>query len=342
MSWACVRVEEVTDRTMSAHIDAEIILHESASPAALLAAARAALRRREIPHALHYESDHQAALWQAVHRAHSPWIRDEACRQFYRSTLETVARRFTSEMGVLSLGCGTGEKDALLLDALLRVGARPRYRAHDVSRSLVMEASERCRSLASEVLRPVVAALPPDAGMRQMLFNGFPRSAPMLTLMFGLSPNFEPADFFAGVACIAEAGAVLLSANLAAGADYSAGVAAVLPQYDNPETRAWLMSTMAALGFSAEDGALVFRVSEPDSQLGVRGIDVRFELSRSRELTVLGERFSLVASDTLRVFYSYRYTATLMETCLRNHGLALEQTWISPAADEGIFLVRKQ
>ncbi len=321
---------------------AEVVLHESASPTALLATARAALRRCEIPHALHYESDQQAALWQAVHRAHSPWIRDDVCRRFYQSALESVAGRIQGEPCVLSLGCGTGEKDALLLEALNRNGTCARYRAHDVSRALALEAAARCQPLALEILPPVVAALPLDAALRQVLLNGFPASTPRWTLMFGLSPNFEPADFFAGVVCMAETGAVLLSANLAPGVDYPAGVAAILSQYDNPETRAWLMGTLIGLGFSAADGVLIFHVSEPDTRLGIRGIDVRFVLSRARKLTVLGERLQLAAGDALRVFYSYRYTAALMASCLHQHGLALEQEWISPMADEGLFLVRKQ
>ncbi len=320
----------------------QVVLHESASPGALLAGARAALRRHEIPHALHYESDGQAALWQAVHRAHSPWIRDDRCRRFYRSTLEAVSGRIKGGMGVLSLGCGTGEKDALLLEALSRNRTRVRYRPHDVSRALVMEACTRCQPLVLEVLPPVVAALPLDSSLRQMLLNGFPAGTPVLTLMFGLSPNFEPADFFAEVVGMAESGPVLLSANLAPGADYPAGVVAVLPQYDNPETRAWLMGTLTGLDFSADDGALIFQVSEPDTRWGIRGIDVRFVLSRARELTVLGERLQLAAGDTLRAFYSYRYTAALMASCLQRNGLVLEQEWISPMADEGLFLVRKR
>ena len=318
-----------------------VVLHESAHPSALLAGARAALRRHEIPHALHYESDRQAALWQAVHRAHSPWIRDDRCRHFYQSALEAVSSRITGELGMLSLGCGTGEKDALLLEALSRNGTHVCYRAHDVSRALALESAARCQPLALEILPPVVAALPLDSSLRQVLLKGFPAGTPMLTLMFGLSPNFEPADFFDGVVCMAEIGPVLLSANLAHRVDYPAGVAAVLPQYDNPETRAWLMGTLTGLGLSAADGALIFHVSEPDTRLGVRGIDVRFVLSRARELTVLGERLQLAAGEALRVFYSYRYTAAIMGSCLQQHGLVLEQEWISPMADEGLFLVRK-
>ncbi len=322
---------------------AEVIIHESAEPRALLAAARAALRRREIPAALHYESEAQAALWLAVHKAHSPWIRDERCRALYRTAFGDLAGQFKMRaVGVLSLGCGSGEKDALLLGALREAEAKACYRSHDVSRALALAAYERCAALTNETLAPMVAALPPDAALRAALVDGFNLGAPVLTLMLGLSPNFEPAEFFSAVKIMSAAGPVLLSANLAPEEerDYAAAVAAVLPQYNNPETRAWLLSTLSGIGLAPEDGTLVFRPGGPDAEFGVCCIEARFEMTRRRELMACGEQLLLEPRDSMRVFFSYRYTPALMEASLRRCGLALAKSWLSSAGDEGLFLVQ--
>jgi hypothetical protein len=324
--------------------NAEVLIHESARPEALRAAARGALRRREVPHALLYQSDAQAARWLAVHRAYSPWVRDERCRRFYRDAFADLAGRFSERaLGVLSLGCGSGEKDALLLQALRAAGASACYRPHDVSPALARAAAAAARPLAAQVLAPVVAALEgePDPALRRMLSGGFDPAAPRLTLMLGLSPNFLPAEFFPCVAAMAESGAVLVSANLAPGADYAAGLAAVLPQYDNPLTREWLAGALAELGLRPEDGTLAFGLSAPEEFTGARSIVATCQLARDRELAILGERWTWRAGEVVRVFFSFRYTPALMAGALRRHGLWLEAQWLSPTEDEGLFLARR-
>jgi SAM-dependent methyltransferase len=289
-----------------------------------------------------YQSDAQAVRWLAVHQACSPWVRDERCRRFYRDAFAELAARFAGrELGVLSLGCGSGEKDALLLAALRNAGASARYRPHDVSPALARAAAAAAQPFATGVLTPVVAALGTDPALRRMFTGGFDPAAPLLTLMLGLSPNFLPAEFFACVAAMAESGAVLLSANLAPGADYAAGLAAVLPQYDNSLTREWLEGALAELGLQPEHGTLAFGLSAPEELTGARSIVATCQLARDRELAILGERWTWRAGEVVRVFFSFRYTPALMAGALRRHGLRLEAQWLSPTEDEGLFLARR-
>ena len=137
-------------------------------------------------------------------------------------------------------------------------------------------------------------------------------------------------------------GPVLLSANLAPGADYAAGLAAVLPQYDNAPTREWLSGTLSDLGFSATDGALEFSVGADEESPDVRCIEASFRFTHDRELEILGERLAFRAGGRLRVFYSYRYTPALLAAALERHGLRLDSQWISAAGDEGLFLAMRR
>ena len=62
-------------------------------------------------------------------------------------------------------------------------------------------------------------------------------------------PNFEPQVILPRLAgMIRPEDYLLLSANLAPGADYAAGVQRILPLYDNTLTREWLMTFLLDLG----------------------------------------------------------------------------------------------
>ena len=72
-------------------------------------------------------------------------------------------------------------------------------------------------------------------------------------------PNFEPQNILPKLAALVRPEDFLLfSANLAPGENYAAGVKKVLPQYDNPPTRDWLLTFLLDLGVARGDGELQF------------------------------------------------------------------------------------
>ena len=84
---------------------------------------------------------------------------------------------------------------------------------------------------------------------------------PSLVTFFGMIPNFEPQEILPKLAALIRPKDFLLfSANLAPGSDYAAGIREVLPQYDNPQTRDWLMTFLCDLGVEHHDGDLRFQI----------------------------------------------------------------------------------
>ena len=74
-------------------------------------------------------------------------------------------------------------------------------------------------------------------------------------------PNFEPQIILPKLASLVRPKDFLLfSANLAPGNNYAAGVKKILPQYDNPLTRDWLMTFLLDLGVERNDGKLRFKI----------------------------------------------------------------------------------
>jgi len=131
----------------------------------------------------------------------------------------------------------------------------------------------------------------------------------------------------------------LFSANLAPGKDYGAGVNRVLPQYDNALTRDWLLAFLFDLGVEERDGELRFAVEEVS---GLKRIVARFHFVRPRTVTVENEQFEFRAGESIRLFFSYRYTPELVRKALEQHDLAVVDQWVTKSEEEGVFLCRRK
>jgi uncharacterized SAM-dependent methyltransferase len=131
----------------------------------------------------------------------------------------------------------------------------------------------------------------------------------------------------------------LLSANLAPGPDYAAGVKSILPQYDNPQTRDWLLTLLLDLGFERDDGEMSLTIESDEPQL--RRIAAHFELKSAREVRIYGEVISFGPGERIRLFFSYRHTAQTIRALLNEQGIEVTASWLNDAGEEGVFLCRK-
>jgi uncharacterized SAM-dependent methyltransferase len=166
------------------------------------------------------------------------------------------------------------------------------------------------------------------------------RAGRRIITFFGMIPNFEPDHILPRLAALTRAEDLLLfSSNLAPGPDYRAGVQRVLPGYDNPQTRAWLLALLYDLGVEPGDGAVDFSI---EAAAGLYRIVADFRFSRQRSLTVHDEPFVFLAGDVVRLFFSYRHTADGIPPLLRRHQLEVLEQWITASGEEGVFLCRKK
>lgn len=298
------------------------------------------LRARAINHKFHYDSYKQAAKWLALHEAHSPARRDDSCLRIYDDAFRAAATVVGRGVHVIGLGCGGGQKEARLLEVLGGAAGGLAYTASDVSLPLVLTAMEAAAgSVSAERRHAVVCDLATTTELGAAL-DGFGETGTRLITLFGIIPNFDPDLLMARISALLRPGDVLvLSANLAPGADYAAGVRRVLPQYDNELTRDWLLTLLLDLGFEREDGGWCFSIETADQDL--QRIAAHFELARARDIRVYGERFSFAAGERIRVFFSYRHTLESMRGLLARHGIQLRADWINDSGEEGVFLCRK-
>jgi hypothetical protein len=168
-----------------------------------------------------------------------------------------------------------------------------------------------------------------------------PPNAVRLITFFGMIPNFEPQMILPKLASLVRPKDFLLfSANLAPGKNYAAGVKKILPQYDNPPTRDWLMAFLLDLGIGRRQGGLRFSIE--DGGFGLKRIVAHFHFTRAHRVEIESEKFEFGAGETVRLFFSYRYTPARVRAILGRHELEVDGQWIAKSEAEGVFLCRRK
>jgi uncharacterized SAM-dependent methyltransferase len=323
---------------------AQVAIHSSQFPENVARDLRQSLRSRQVNPKFHYDSLKQTRKWLALHQAYSPSRTDAACARAYDLSFEAVAARLSApRVHLVGLGCGGGQKDSRLLALLRASGKEVFYTPSDVSTAMVLVARQTALGVIAEAnCFPLVCDLASAGDLSAVLGEQALPGAARLFTFFGMIPNFEPSIILPRLADLVRPGDwLLLSANLAPGADYAAGVQAILPLYDNALTRDWLLTFLFDLGVEPQDGLLRFDVEEDPLGSGLQRIAASFHFDRPRSVQVDSDRFEFQAGDSIRLFFSYRHTPALVRALLTPHGLRVLGQWIAPSGQEGVFLVRR-
>jgi L-histidine Nalpha-methyltransferase len=322
----------------------QVIIHASQFPDRVRRDLVESLRTCRVNHKFHYDSVKQTQQWLVLHQAYSPSRTDQDCAVTYdRSFVATTTRIDSPRVHLIGLGCGGGQKDTRLLKLLQDSGKAAFYTPSDVSTAMVLAAQQTAMAIiAPEACSPLVCDLCSANDLPAVLDALPARDAVRLITFFGMIPNFEPGVILPRLAdLVRPADYLLLSANLAPGADYAAGVQRVVPLYDNALTREWLMTFLLDLGVERKDGEISFVVEDDANGNGLKRVAAYFRFGRAREVQVDAEWFRFAAGESIRLFFSWRHTPALVRRLLAEHGLRLLEEWITHSGEEGVFLVSR-
>jgi uncharacterized SAM-dependent methyltransferase len=327
-----------------------VAIHASQFPDHVTRDLLQSLRARQVNHKFLYESYKQSQKWLAVHQAHSPWRTDPNVVATYDSSFAGVAGRLQAlAIHVVGLGSGDGQKDVRLLNLLDHAGKELSYFPVDISLALILRAQKAASDaldagrspFGTSHLSGLICDLAAADNLKTMLDRQTSAGAARLLTFFGMMPNFEPSMILPKIrALLRPQDFVLLSANLAPGADYQAGVQRILPQYDNVLTRDWLLTFLLDLGMEPKDGKIEWFVEATEDNGDLLRVTAGYRFSRSRVLKVAEETFAFRPGEMIRLFFSYRYTPSRLRTMLAKHRFQVEEDWITASQEEGVFLCR--
>jgi L-histidine Nalpha-methyltransferase len=332
---------------------AQVTVHPSQFPEQVWRSLRESLTSRKVNHKFHYDSLKQTQKWLALHQAYSPSRSDPDCAATYDHAFAQACTRVDAPtVHLVGLGCGGGQKDTRLLKLLQGAKKRIHYTPSDVSTAMVLVARQNALSAVPETCcHPLVLDLATandlggvlDAVETAAESTSADLRPTRLFTFFGMIPNFEPDLILPRLSDLVRTGDWLLfSANLAPGPDYRAGVDRVLPLYDNPLTRDWLMTFLIDLGVERDDGQMNFVVEEVPPGGGLWRIAAYFRFGRAGEFMVNDQRFCFSAGESIRLFFSYRHTPALARSLLARHELRVVEEWITRSEEEGVFLVARR
>jgi uncharacterized SAM-dependent methyltransferase len=322
---------------------ASVRIHVSQFPENVRLDLLESLRTRRVNHKFHYDSVKQTQKWLALHQAYSPTRKDADCQAIYKRSFEAAVEKIKSpRVHIIGLGCGGGQKDTRLLKLLRAHGREVYYTPCDVSISMVLTARQTALAVVPKKnCFPFVCDLATADDLPVVLAPRFTFHASRLVTFFGMIPNFEPGQILPKLASLVHPKDFLLfGANLAPGKNYAAGMKKILPQYDNPLTRDWLMMFLLDLGIERNDGELRFKI-EDAKMAGLKRVVADFHFIRSRRIEVDNETFDFRADEAIRLFFSYRYTPERVRKILTRHDLEVCEQWIAKSEEEGVFLVHR-
>ena len=293
------------------------IVHPSQAPAQVEADRAECLRQKIIASKFLYETPRQAELWLKVHELLAP---PADLARTYRQAAEALAAQWPHPDGTLiALGCGGGEKDLAVLEALPQ---GTRFVPTDVSEPLALKAAEAVPGSTPLVLDLATAKELPG-------FLDQHAGPNRIFTFFGILPNFPPHEILPQLRTLLKPeDRLLLSANLAPN-----GIKPILPQYDNAPTREWLAEFPHAHG--AKEGTVKITI-EADGPL--ERIAAHFHFDEPCTMRANGEQFHFQPADALRLFVSYRYPLESLAQTLAPHGIVIDETFLSANEEEGVFM----
>jgi len=319
-----------------------LTVHSSLQPHPSLVGLQESLRADRLPPRIHYASWRQAAAWRALHQRYAPFHQASDGAALYEQGSAAAADQLRgTHVSVLSLGCGTGHKDRLVLSRFPAETAR--YVPVDAGLDLVLTAALMgVELLGPDRVHPWLLDLATAEDWRSEV-DSLPGAAdPRLVLAYGLLPTFEPECLGPLLSrLLRPADLLLLSANLSPpGGDAGNRV---LQLYDNRETRSWLAMALEDLGLDPQGGRWEFELQEGKAPTDPSCVRAWFRPHRSIRPTLEGiNEVTLGAGTTLQVFASYRYSHAATVAFAAQHALEIEDSWISAAGEEGVFLCRRR
>ena len=281
-----------------------------------------------------YFTERQAELWREVSLRHSPLHTRPEFQRIYEEAFASIARgsNHAQHVELIGLGSGTGGKEAQLCLSLRLAGCEVHFTAIDVSESLVRESTARLAAAGAQIrgglvcdlaeMKFIAAWLEQHCGSRRRLIT-----------FFGLVPNFAPSDLASLLRALLRPDDILLAsvhlvpARSEQESDVAEGMRILRPQYDNPETLAWLAESLTTWRLGEQLYAPRIAIDEIERAPAFIG-EAKWK-NRGHDV------------PPLRLFQSTRYTSDSFQRFLLRESLQGTPLALTACLEEGIWAINR-
>ena len=115
------------------------------------------------------------------------------------------------------------------------------------------------------------------------------------------------------------------------------GFQKILPQYDNPETRDWLLTLFDEIGINRHSGKLFFEIHSSPTMPALKRIEARYQFCTPICIAIDGVDYDFKKGEVLTLFFSNRYTLSLAHDFLMSLNVKTFGEWVLPKGEEVIL-----
>jgi len=287
-------------------------------------------------------------LYIGEQRGNKSWHNVNSCKELpicaqltdlLRQSLPSLVDSFPRNLSLVSIGVGRGEKERLLLEALLKRGLS-RYYAVDISSRMIDEALRAVADLKVDKVG-LVAFLEDLPLLRQYW------SPPILLCLLGNTfCNFDPNYILALIwGQLEESDLLLLDCHLLSDQmeeSNDSGQEQIERIYRTEPTMRFSINPLVQRGFDTDNCVfhLEFRPVETDIGL-VYKTNKQLQVLKNTTISCGQDAVSLSSGDVIQLGFTYKYTRQQAEEYLRRNGFEKLQTFLSSDGENLLLLVRK-
>ncbi len=296
------------------------------------------LVRRRMPDYFLYIANNGAENWLELDRSREFAVASELTRML-QEHLEGIARHLGAEHGLLSIGTGSGDKERIILQALVDRGFSPAFYCVDVSSGLVDTALATVGELPAETVGLV--------GLFEDLprFEQYWRHPFLLTVLGNSFCNYEPDFFFRTLHNqLQDRDLLLFDCHLlVSSSDIEAARREMEQLYRTRQNREFNLAPLVSRGLDANKCRFRLDLLPTHTSMGtVYRTRKQVNLLEDATITCGFSTVDLLAGDTIELGFNYKYTLEQLERLMDKHGFSTVERRLSEDRSNLLMLARKR
>lgn len=308
------------------------------------------LRNHELPDYLLYMGTGGAKNWLKLNRSETFPI-SRRLKDLLEENIASIVRFIPSCMSVVSIGVGSGDKEKILLEELIKknLAEKPasekvsiRYYPVDINSQLVDIALENVRDLPVEKKGIVgfIEEIP--------IFKGHWRLPVLFCVLGNTFCNYEPEFFFRLVYENLEQGDLFffdasILPESCSGEEAHSVRRSVLGTYASRENALFNMYPLLHYGMDPEDFDFELSLSNVDSKIGTLCRTRKsLNILKDTEVIIGSETVSFREGDVISMGFTYKYTFDQITALLEINRFDILMAFRSKDGENAIFLAKKR
>lgn len=299
---------------------------------------RECLEQRQLPDYFLYLGDSGVRNWLTLSSSEQFTVASRLT-DLLRQSIPSIARHLSGRFNLVSIGVGSGEKERILLEALIQRGA-PAYYPVDISSQMVDEALKTVADI--NVDKTGMVALLEDLALLRPFWN-----PPILLCLLGNNfCNYDPDHLLETVHGQIESNDLFLfDCHLfpALREGEEAGREQIERAYRSQLNVRFNIDPLVQRGLDPDNCIFHLELLPMDTSLGtVYRTSKWLQILRDARISCGSSEVSLAAGDIIRLGFTYKYTCQQVQGYLQQHGFQAVELFLSSDGDNLLALVQRQ